>query len=361
MKNIPYVSIITPAKNEEGQIDRCIQSLITQEYPKDKYEIIVVDGGSSDNTIKIMRDYDYPIKIVNGGSNPAEARNIGVTHSKGEILAFTDADCIATPDWLKNLVQKFETKTVGGVGGALRTLRVGSMTSLLADIMTQATYRGFITSNMAYKRDVFEEVGGFDSKLVCGEDWDLWWRVLDKGYKVPFEQKAIVYHAPIENKAILPNLKKEFWYAKSDVRVFAKRIGILLERRNNVTMRESWLIIKPSGINATIVLLFISSTLQPNILAVPTLWLSIKSIKKTITAMPYINNKKIIPALTCYYGVQSVIRGCGTIVGTAGYLLHSLQQVVLRKHEASKKEQNIPDELRRAPNRMRTLEREDVR
>ena len=335
MRNIPYISIIVPAKNEECQIGRCIQSLLAQEYPKDKYEIIVVDGDSSDNTSKIVREYH--VKIVNGGCNPAEARNIGVAHSRGEILAFTDADCIATPDWLKNLVPKFETKTVGGVGGGLRTLLIGSMVSLLADVTTQATYRGFITSNVAYRRDVFEEVGGFDSRLVCGEDSDLWWRVLDKGYEVPFEQKATVYHAPIENRAILPNLKKEFWYAKSDVRLFVKRIGTILKRKNNVAVRESWRVIKPTGSNAAIVLLFVSSAFQPVILVVPSILLGIKSIKKAITAMPYINEKKIIPVLVCYYGMQSVIRGCGTMVGMAGYLLHSFQQVVLHKHESSEK------------------------
>lgn len=345
MKNIPYISIIVPTKNEECQIEVCIQSLLTQEYPKDKYEIIVVDGDSSDNTTKIMGV--YPVKIVNGGHNPAEARNIGVTHSKGEILAFTDADCIATPDWLKNLVHKFETRTVGGIGGALRMRRVGNMVSLLADVTTQATYRGFITSNVAYRRDVFEEVGGFDSRLVCGEDWDLWWRVLDKGYEVPFEQKAIVYHGPIENTSTISNLKKEFWYAKCDVRVFAKRVGAILKGGNKFAVWESWRIIKPTGINVVIVLLFILSAFQPVVMAVPTILLGIKSIKRAITAIPYINDKKILPALVCYYGVQSVIRGCGTMVGMAKYLLHSFHQIVLHKHEASKKEPIIQVEHRR--------------
>ena len=92
----PFVSVIVPVLNSEKTIERCITSLLDQDYPMDKYEIIFVDNGSTDHTLKILNNFNKNIKIL---KEPIEssyrARNKGIMNTKGDIIAFTDSDCVA--------------------------------------------------------------------------------------------------------------------------------------------------------------------------------------------------------------------------------------------------------------------------
>ena len=112
---LPFVSIIVAAYNAEKTIGNCLKSLTSLDYPK--YEIIVVDNNSTDNTANIVRAYDVVYLLEQERGWPA-ARNTGVRHSKAQVIANIDADCTADKHWLKNLVRELMSDDkIGGVVG----------------------------------------------------------------------------------------------------------------------------------------------------------------------------------------------------------------------------------------------------
>ena len=116
MNKIPFVTIIVCTYNGEKYIKDCLDALIEQDYPKDKYEIIVVDDGSIDKTNEIASKYS--VKVIKHEKNLGicSARNTGLRNANGTIVAYTDDDCIVKKGWLKNLV-KFYGDNVIAVGG----------------------------------------------------------------------------------------------------------------------------------------------------------------------------------------------------------------------------------------------------
>ena len=103
MNNQPFISIIVPVYNGENIIGACLKSLLAQDYPKDKYEVIAVDNNSKDKTADIIKEYSVHYLFESKVQGSYAARNTGVRHAKGEILAFTDADCVADKGWLKKV------------------------------------------------------------------------------------------------------------------------------------------------------------------------------------------------------------------------------------------------------------------
>jgi glycosyltransferase involved in cell wall biosynthesis len=112
----PFVSITIPTKNNEDVIGGCMESLINLEYPKESYEIIIVDGHSTDKTVEIATKYGVKVFYEEGGSR-ASACNVGIMHVRGDYVAFTDADCIVDKRWLKNSLKYFSDEKIAGVGG----------------------------------------------------------------------------------------------------------------------------------------------------------------------------------------------------------------------------------------------------
>ncbi len=210
--NYPFVSIIVGIRNEEKYITECIESLLCQDYPKESYEIIIVDGMSTDNTRDIVKK--FPVKLLlNEKKNVAAARNIGVKLSKGSLVAFTDGDCKADKSWLKTLVSEmshspdyvacvggpnlvFDTDPVFGrvVGYAQETF-LGSGGSAQSSNHTKKHYvQSLPNCNAMYKKYVIEEVGYFDEHFVVGQDGDLNHRIGKIGYKFLYVPESIVWH-----------------------------------------------------------------------------------------------------------------------------------------------------------------------
>ncbi|HET8686595.1 MAG TPA: glycosyltransferase, partial [Methanosarcina sp.] len=180
----PFVSVIVGIRNEEKFIEECIESLLNLDYPRNSYEIIIVDGMSTDKTRDIVQK--YPVKLLlNERKNVAAARNLGVKNAKGELVAFTDGDCKVDPQWLKALIHEmqdapdevvcfggpnliFDTDPVfGRVVGYAQESFLGSGGSAQSKNSTKKHYVGSLPNcNAMYKKTAIQDAGGFDERFV---------------------------------------------------------------------------------------------------------------------------------------------------------------------------------------------------
>jgi cellulose synthase/poly-beta-1,6-N-acetylglucosamine synthase-like glycosyltransferase len=208
----PFISIVVGIRNEEKFIEECIESLLKLDYPRDRYEIIIVDGMSTDKTRDLVQK--YPVKLLlNERKNVSAARNLGVKNARGNFVAFTDGDCKVDPQWLKILVREmqnapenvvcvggpnliFDTDPVfGRVVGYSQETFLGSGGSAQSKNSTKKHYVSSLPNcNAMYRKDAIQEVGGFDEKFLVGQDGDLNYRIGKKGYKFLYIPDAQVLH-----------------------------------------------------------------------------------------------------------------------------------------------------------------------
>jgi glycosyltransferase involved in cell wall biosynthesis len=212
-------SIIIPSFRSEKTIEKCLQSLSNQNYSKQRYEIIVVDNFSKDNTEKIAKKFKK-IRFIKKVSNPAEARNYGAKVSKGVILIFTDADCVVPKNLLKKVEEDFEKNDIAGVGGGYKTLNKENEAARFVGYeiawrhSKEPKYTNFLgTYCCAYKRDVFLKFNGFNEKFLkaSGEDPEFSFRLAKAGYKLLFNKKLFVWH--VHPSSFGKYFKQQFWRA----------------------------------------------------------------------------------------------------------------------------------------------------
>ena len=202
---VPTVSIIIGVYNGADTIAACLESLLSQNYPADAYDIIVVENGSTDSTTEIVER--YPVRLYhNSIRGLAAARMFGIARSEAEIVAFTDADCIADPNWLLQLVEPYADPEIGGVGGAILAWRHAdrSTEELFCDewsplVNFSSGENEFLphlyTANASYRRSLLDRIGGFNTELIASEDVDVAWRIqLQTSAKLYYAPKAIIYH-----------------------------------------------------------------------------------------------------------------------------------------------------------------------
>jgi glycosyltransferase involved in cell wall biosynthesis len=204
MSASPRVSVIVPVYNSEQTLPDCLDALQNQTVPASTFEVIVVDDGSSDGS-KDLPSFIPRVRFLSiHHQGPAAARNFGVQHASGEILLFTDADCVPCPDWIEKMIAPFEQADIVGVKGAY----LNHQRSLVARFV-QAEYEGkyarmekeryidFIdTYSAGYRRDIFLKQGGFDISFSTSsvEDQELSFRLATAGHKMVFVPAARVVH-----------------------------------------------------------------------------------------------------------------------------------------------------------------------
>lgn len=221
----PFISIIVPVYNGERTIGACLDSLVSQDYPPDSYEIIIVNNNSTDKSCDIIREYPVTLLHERGIQTSYAARNRGISAARGEIVAFTDADCIAASDWLRELVTPFtvldepgqgKEAIVGGVGGqVLDSEPQNEVEQFICSLQLFSHYRQensylpvLMTNNAAYRRKDLLALGSFNEQLYTGADIDLAWRIqLVAGAQVVYAPQAIVYHV---HRSTLRSMAKQF-------------------------------------------------------------------------------------------------------------------------------------------------------
>lgn len=219
------VSIIIPAYNAERTLGACLQACLAQTHAET--EVIVVDDGSSDGTASIAKSFSvHYLHQTNRG--PSAARNLGARGANGEILAYTDSDCVPEPDWIEQLLKGFKEKTVA-VGGTYGIANPSSMLSRIvhAEIVARHERFGdtvdFLGSfNVAYKKIPFLAIGGFDEsfRIASAEDNDLAYRLQDYGGELGFNRDAVVAHHHPER--LLPYLRTQLRHGIWRMKLYVK-------------------------------------------------------------------------------------------------------------------------------------------
>jgi GT2 family glycosyltransferase len=217
------VSIVIPVYNGAATIAQCLESLIPQALAGHECEIIVIDDGSCDETMSVLSRYK-DVRVVSQPRNmgPAAARNRGAQEATGEIILFTDADCVPGENWVADMARSFEDDPgVTGVKGVYRT-RQRDLTARFVQLEFEFKYERmkqqekifFIdTYSAGYRRDVFLESGGFDTgfPVASTEDIELSFRLAAKGYRMVFNPRAYVYHQ--HPASWIDYMKRKFKYA----------------------------------------------------------------------------------------------------------------------------------------------------
>lgn len=193
------ISICITVLNEERSIGRLLDSLLNQTKKPD--EIIVVDGGSKDKTVEIINHYqrkDARIKLLKEKCSRAKGRNFGVEMARGEIIAMTDAGCVAHPDWLKNLTAPFENTDVDVVAGFYKMTGetpLQKAESVFMGVRPRNFDVEFLpsTRSIAFKKAIWERVGGFPEKLRgAAEDTVFNYGLIKAGAKFSRMKSAVV-------------------------------------------------------------------------------------------------------------------------------------------------------------------------
>lgn len=234
---LPNVSIIMPVQNEGSYINQSVQSVVSQDYPKDLIEIIVVDGMSMDDTRAVASDFgvhtlDNPAKIV------PNALNIGLAHSTGDIIIRIDGHCEIVSNYVSMCVQLLHETGAENVGGI--QLAVGK--NYISQATAAATSSPFGVGNSyfhfskkpgwvdtvylgAYRRDVFDRIGIFDEELVRNQDDEFNYRLRQAGGKIWFDPSLKVKYYCRSSFGKL--WQQYFQYGLYKLRVIQKRKALL--------------------------------------------------------------------------------------------------------------------------------------
>jgi GT2 family glycosyltransferase len=190
----PLISIVSTVRNEQRHVAQLLDSLLAQEPP---FEIVVVDAESRDGTFEILTGFAqrHPqlIRVIRRSGSRGIGRNEGARGSRGEFVAFIDGDCFADSNWLHELREALDSTTVA----AGRTVTVGKPRygKLERVELFQSGYDvTFPSCNLAYRRALFERLGGFDPRFITAEDIDLNLRAVRAGAAIRYVPSATVYH-----------------------------------------------------------------------------------------------------------------------------------------------------------------------
>jgi|GEM_PF-2533897 len=202
------ITVGVAAYNAATVIPKLLDSLLAQDFPWDRMEIVVADNGSIDNTTDVVRRYMSrgPVRLVQAAHRrgPSVARNAVVAAARGEIIAFIDSDCIAHTEWLAEIEAGFADPTVGCVAGSILAAepktaveRYYARRGILSQehVLSHSFLPYAQTANAAFRKEVFDRIGLFDEELITAEDSDVLWRMqLETGFRLCYRPEAVAWH-----------------------------------------------------------------------------------------------------------------------------------------------------------------------
>lgn len=221
------VSIVIAAHNAGKTIFSALSACVGQKGLET--DVIVVDDGSNDNSKEVVLSFPRVRYIYQDRHGPAAARNRGWKESGTEIVLFTDADCIPEDDWAFKLLQRFSSEKIGAVGGSYGIINKDNLLAaciheeiILRHSRMPFEARALGSFNLAVRRKVLEEVGGFSEgyKTASAEDNDLSYKILKKGYKLIFDTDIKVSH--LHPERLLRYLTRQFWHGFWRVKLYAR-------------------------------------------------------------------------------------------------------------------------------------------
>ena len=260
----PFVTILIPVRNVAKYIKDCLDALMGQDYPEDKYEILILDNNSQDGTQEIVLGYGERVKLIQCGvHSPSKKYNQILNKVKGEVIGLVDGDANVARDWLKKVIEPLKQEEVAGAGGVILTQNKEKLVSRLIGYELRDRYermpkeiKRMASMHIVYKKDVLLKIGGFDEKLKTGYDCELGWRINDAGYKIIFVPEAVVYHHHRDN--LLAYWKQQYEYGQfALIRYFRKPKMIKGDQ-----IASFWLISQPLFYLAFIILLILSFLLK---------------------------------------------------------------------------------------------------
>ncbi len=201
----PLVSVIIPVYNDAGCLQRCLDALDKQTYPQNLYEVIVVDNGSDQKIDAAVNKYSQVLLQFEKRPGSYAARNKGIVFAKGEIIAFTDSDCIPSRDWIDkgvtNMLQQPDCDIVGGKISLfykdpkkLNAVEVYEKFKAFNQKNKVQKYHHGVTANLLTFKRVFDKEGLFEDNLKSGGDVEWCKRVHSKGYKLMYADDVCVAH-----------------------------------------------------------------------------------------------------------------------------------------------------------------------
>ncbi|MFW3146048.1 MAG: glycosyltransferase [Thermoplasmatota archaeon] len=202
------ISVVVTVKNEARNIRDLLDSLATQEPP---IEVLIIDAASTDGTQRIVRSYKerYPFIFLHQyAAQRGESRNKGIELANGSIVAFTDGDCIVNAFWAEEIRKSLRASDI--VGG--KTIAMGYEPFKMlgrVEVYHKGNDITYPSCNLAYRKDVLDEIGGFDPRFVTAEDVDLNYRAVEKGFSIVENDRMVVYHK--ERSTVLAFFKQAFW------------------------------------------------------------------------------------------------------------------------------------------------------
>lgn len=219
---LPRVSVVVCAYNAANTLPECLASLGQLKYPD--YEVILVDDGSTDDTPSIAARFPQVRYIRQENHGLSYARNVGASQATGEVVVYTDADCVADEDWLRCLMQAMRDQGVPAIGGPNITPHsdgwsarcVAASPGNPSHVMFDDRHAEHIPGcNMAFRRDVLTELGGFDPQFrAAGDDVDFCWRLLDHGGTIGYAPGAFVWHH--RRETVTAYLKQQIGYGRAE-------------------------------------------------------------------------------------------------------------------------------------------------
>jgi cellulose synthase/poly-beta-1,6-N-acetylglucosamine synthase-like glycosyltransferase len=289
-------------------------------------EILVVDDGSTDDTASVVGGYSKVRLLSQENVGPATARNRGVIEANGEIVLFTDDDCVPLPNWLDAMLEPFKDPAVVAAKGVYRT-RQKRLMARFVQIEYEDRYRlmasldsiDFVdTYSAAFRRDRFLEMCGYDDSfpVACAEDIELSYRMSARGWKMKFAPAAIVHHTHPDG--FWPYLKKKYKFAFWRVLAVRKNPAKGLKDSHTPQIMKLQLLLAP----ALLLAIAFDSTVRP---AVPAsaLVLAVFFLSTLPFALRAAAKDPIVGLLS---PVLLAARACAQFMGVTAGLIHARQK-----------------------------------